>query len=268
VWRATIKSLLARKVRLLLTAIAVVLGVGFVAGTYVLTDTLNAAFDTLFATSTAGVDVQVQGVAAFDAQPGGPGGGGGSEREPVPESVAASVQEVPGVRLVLGNVQGYAQIVDPATGDAISTAGAPTIGTSWTPLAALTLIDGHEPRNGSEVAVDAGTASAHDLVVGQTITVLLQGPPREFTISGILRIGDTDSLLGATLTVFDLHTAQDVMDRTGSYYFLAVVADDGVSATTLRDRVNEALPKGFEAITGDEAAQQASDQVSEGLGFL
>jgi putative ABC transport system permease protein len=268
VWRATIKSLLARKVRLLLTAIAVVLGVGFVAGTYVLTDTLNAAFDTLFATSTAGVDVQVQGVSAFEAQPGGPGGGGGSEREPVPESVATSVQEVPGVRLVLGNVQGYAQIVDPATGDAISPAGAPTIGTSWTPLAALTLIDGHEPRNGSEVAVDAGTASAHDLAVGETITVLLQGPPREFTISGILRIGDTDSLLGATLTVFDLHTAQEVMDREGSYDFLAVVADDGVSAATLRDRVSEVLPKGVEAITGAEAAQQASDQVSEGLGFL
>ena len=267
-WRATIKSLLARKVRLLLTAIAVVLGVGFVAGTYVLTDTLNAAFDTLFATSTAGVDVQVQGVTAFDAQQGGPGGGGGSEREPVPESVAASVQDVPGVRQVLGNVQGYAQIVDPATGDAISPAGAPTIGTSWTPLAALTLTEGHEPRNGSEVAVDAGTASAHDLVVGQTITVLLQGPAREFTISGILRIGDTDSLLGATLTVFDLHTAQDVMDRVGSYDFLAVVADDGVSAATLRDRVGEVLPKGFEAITGAEAAQQASDQVSEGLGFL
>lgn len=267
-WRATIKSLLARKVRLLLTAIAVVLGVGFVAGTYVLTDTLNAAFDTLFATSTAGVDVQVQGVTAFDAQQGGPGGGGGSEREPVPESVATSVEGVAGVQQVVGNVQGYAQVVDPRTGDAVSPAGAPTIGSSWTPLAGLTVVEGHEPRNGSEVAVDAGTASAHELALGQTITVLLQGPPREFAISGIVRIGDTDSLLGATLTVFDLETSQEVMDRSGAYDYLSVVADDGVSAVSLRDRVNDALPTGFQAITGADAAREASEQVSEGLGFL
>ncbi|MEO8292538.1 MAG: FtsX-like permease family protein [Actinomycetota bacterium] len=267
-WRATLKSLLARKVRLLLTAIAVVLGVGFVAGTYVLTDTLNAAFDTLFATSTAAVDVQVQGVSAFDAQQGGPGGGGGSEREPVPESVVTSVQGVAGVAQVVGNVQGYAQIVDPATGDAVSPAGAPTIGSSWTPLAGLIVVQGHEPRNGGEVAVDAGTAAAHDLAVGQTITVLLQGPPRDFAISGIVRIGDTDSLLGATLTVFDLGTAQQVMDRAGVYDYLSVVADDGVSAVSLRDRVTEVLPKGFQAVTGADAAQEAADQVSEGLGFL
>ena len=81
-WRATLKSLMARKVRLLLTAIAVVLGVGFMAGTYVLTDTLSAAFDDLFTTTTAGIDVQVQGVSAFAAQAGGPGGGGGQWSRP------------------------------------------------------------------------------------------------------------------------------------------------------------------------------------------
>jgi putative ABC transport system permease protein len=267
-WRATFKSLLARKVRLLLTATAVVLGVGFVAGTYVLTDTLNSAFDTLFTTATAGVDVQVQGVAAFGAEAGGPGGGGGSEREPVPEDVATRVRQVSGVAQVVGNVQGYAKLVDPTTGEAISPGGAPTIGTSWSPLGGANLVEGAAPTTSDQVAIDAGTAKTHDLTVGERIVVLFQGPKREFTISGVFRIGQTDSLLGATAAAFDLATAQEVMDRQGTYDFLSVVADEGVSAGTLRSRVSEVLPKGFEAITGAQAAAEASDQVGQGLGFL
>jgi putative ABC transport system permease protein len=268
VWRATIKSLLARKLRLLLTAIAVVLGVGFIAGTYVLTDTLNAAFDDLFTATTKGVDVQVQGVAAFAAEQGGPGGGGGSERAPVPEDVATAVESVPGVKEVVGNVQGYAQFVDPKTGDAVTTGGAPTIGSSWSPLAGLTLVEGAAPSGSGEVAVDAGTAKDHDLTVGEKVTVLTSVSPREFTISGIFRIGETDSLLGATAAEFDIPTAQEVMDRKGSFDYLSVVGDDGVSPTTLRDAVAHVVPKGYEAITGAAAAQEASDQVSQGLGFL
>jgi putative ABC transport system permease protein len=268
VWRATLRSLMARKVRLLLTAIAIVLGVGFMAGTYVLTDTLNAAFDDLFATTTQGVDVQIQGVSAFAAQPGGPGGGGGDEREPVPASVIPAVEGVSGVRQVVGNVQGYAKIVDPVTDEAITPAGAPTIGTSWSPIAGLNLVGGHEPTSSSDVAVDAGTATAHDLTVGERISIIFVGGPRQFTISGIFRIGDTDSLLGATAAAFDVRTAQDVMDRQGSFDYLSVVGDDGVPPATLRQAVAPVIPAGFEAITGADAAQQSSDQVAEGLGFL
>ncbi len=267
-WRATLKSLMARKVRLLLTAIAVVLGVGFMAGTYVLTDTLSAAFDDLFTTTTAGIDVQVQGVSAFAAQAGGPGGGGGQEREPVPESVVATVEAVPGVKEVVGNIQGYAKIVDPVTGDAITPGGAPTIGTSWSTLAGLNLVDGKEPTTATEVAVDAGTAAAHDLTVGQRISIIFTSGSQEFTISGIFRIGDTDSLLGATAAAFDVHTAQELMDRSGTFDFLSVVADDGVSDGALRLAVSRVLPHGYEAITGADAAKEASDQVGEGLGFL
>jgi putative ABC transport system permease protein len=268
VWRAIWKSLLARKVRLLLTATAIVLGVGFMAGTYVLTDTLNAAFGDLFTQTTRGVDVQVQGVAAFNAENSGPGGGGGQERAPVPEAVASAVSRVAGVKTVIGNVQGYAQLVDPATGKAITTGGAPTIGSSWTPLAGLNLVEGAQPTGRDQVAIDAGTATAHNLKVGQSIRILFQGPPREFTISGIVRIGSTDSLLGATLAVFDTATAQELMDRQGEFDFLSVVGDDGVSAPALRDSITQVLPKGFEAITGATAAKQAADQVSQGLGFL
>jgi putative ABC transport system permease protein len=186
----------------------------------------------------------------------------------VPEDVATAVRAVPGVAEVVGNVQGYAKLVDPATDEAISPAGAPTIGSSWSPLGGVNLVEGSAPETSDQVAVDAGTAKEHDLAVGERITVLFQGPKRTFTISGIFRIGDTDSLLGATAAAFDLRTAQEVMDREGTYDYLSVVADDEVSPTTLRERVNEVLPNGFEAITGAQAAQEASDQVAQGLGFL
>ncbi len=267
-WRATWKSLAARKVRLLLTGIAIVLGVGFVAGTYVLTDTLNAAFTDLFTQTTRGVDVQVEGVQSFSTEGAGPGGGGGSERQPVPDSLVPEIEALPGVKQVVGGVQGYAQLVDPSTGKAITTGGAPTIGTSWTPLAGLNLTAGAAPTALDEVAVDAGTAQTYDLRVGQTIHILLEGPARDFTISGIVQIGGTDSLLGATLAVFDVPTAQDVLNRQGFFDYISVVADDGVSPASLRDSITQILPKGYEAITGDTAARRAADEVSQGLGFL
>ncbi len=266
-WRATWRSLLARKVRLLLTGIAIVLGVGFISGTYVLTDTLNAAFNDLFTQTTRGVDVQVQGTEAFALDP-SQGGGGGSERQPIPGSVATQIEGLAGVQQVVGNVQGYAQLVDPVTEEAITTTGAPTIGSSWTPLAGLEIVEGSEPTNSTQVAIDAGTAKAHNLSVGDQIRILFEGPAREFTISAVIRIGGTDSLLGATLAVFDTSTAQDVLNRPGAFDFLSVVAKEGVAATTLRDEINSILPEGYEAITGETAAQQAADAVSKGLGFL
>src|SRR5512146_2050791 len=129
-WRATIKGLLAKKVRLVLTALSVVLGIGFVAGTYVLTDTMNAAFDQLFATTAQASDVTVRSVEAFVPQQSGPGGGG-EERTPVPASLLDTVRQVPGVQVAAGGVQGYAQLVDPKTGDAIGGFGPPTIGLNW-----------------------------------------------------------------------------------------------------------------------------------------
>ncbi len=269
-WRATIKSLFARKVRLGLTALAVVLGVGFMAGTYVLTDTMNKAFDELFTTATKNTDVVVRSVSAFSPSQSGPGGGGATdERNPVPASVLSTVAAVPGVNHVDGDVSGYAQFVDPRTGKAIVTSGAPTIGTAWNAdSTALTLREGTAPANGDQVAVDAATAAKYDLHVGQQINILLLGPPQEFTISGIVGFGNADNLAGATLAVFDLPTAQKVFDRVGEYDTLDVTAVPGVSATVLRERIQSALPDGYEAITGAAAATEASDQLKTALGFL
>jgi putative ABC transport system permease protein len=267
-WRATLKSLLAKKVRLALTALAVVLGVGFMAGTYVLTDTMNKAFDEVFTTATQNVDVVVRAVSAFEPNQAGPGGGG-DQRNPVPGTLISLVESVPGVATVDGSVSGYAQLVDPKTGEAIGATGAPNLGVSWNEdSTALTLKAGEPPANDQQVAIDAATAAKHDLSVGDRVQVLFVGPPQEFTISGIVGFGNADNLAGATLAVFDVQTAQEVFGHPNEYDELNVVGETGVSADELRDRVAARLPDGYEAVTGATIAQQNSDQLKQALGFL
>lgn len=268
-WRATIKSLFARKVRLLLTALAIVLGVGFMAGTYVLTDTMGKAFDDVFSTANQNTDVVVRAISAFQPTQGGPGGSGADERNPVPEQLRGVVEGVPGVASVDGDVTGYAQLVDPATGEVIGTTGAPTFGVSWNPASTpLTVRDGRPPAGPGEVAIDAATAQKFDLKVGQRIQILLTGPPQGFRVSGVVGFGTADNLAGATLAVFDLRTAQEVFDRVGEYDTLQVVADEGITPSQLRERIAAALPKGYEAITGAAAAQQDAEDLKQALGFF
>ncbi|MBI4261429.1 MAG: ABC transporter permease, partial [Actinobacteria bacterium] len=106
-WRATLKGLLAHRFRLILTAVSVVLGVAFVAGTYVLTDTIGNAFNQLVTESTEGVDVIVRADAPFEEQFGGPGGGG----ERIPEGLLGAIRGVDGVASADGSVFGYAQFL-------------------------------------------------------------------------------------------------------------------------------------------------------------
>ena len=120
-WKATIRGLLARKVRLALTALSVLLGVTFVAGTYVLTDTLDRSFQTFFDQTVEGIDLVVRPRAPF---------GGDGERPRMADSVLATVRAVPGVRAAHGLLEDYAQFVD-TSGDSIQNGGAPTIGITW-----------------------------------------------------------------------------------------------------------------------------------------
>ncbi len=124
----TLKGLLAHKLRLALTALAIILGVTFISGTFVLTDTLQSTFNTLFGTIYSKVDFQVRGAAQL-------GSGANATRNPLPESVLATVRTVPGVAVADGQVQGYAQFVA-RDGQAIATGGAPTLGRQLRPVPA------------------------------------------------------------------------------------------------------------------------------------
>ncbi|MEA2972284.1 MAG: putative transport system permease protein [Actinomycetota bacterium] len=263
--KATLKGVLAHKVRLLLTALAVVLGVGFVAGTYVLTDTLNATFDNLFDEVTQGVDVSVRAVSGFGDETSLTSG-----RDTVPDTLQPVVAAVDGVRVADGSVAGYAQYVD-KEGKSVDTGGAPTLGVNWTDvpeLNPLRLRDGRAPRGPTEVLMDAGTAKKYDFGVGDKVRILFQGPPGDFTIVGIAGFGAADNLAGATLAVFDTPTTQRVLDKVGRFDSVDVVGDDSVSPLDLRTRVQAALPDGYEALTGTQVADEQSGQIKDALGFF
>jgi putative ABC transport system permease protein len=269
VLRATIKSLLARKLRLLLTALAVVLGVSFMAGTLVLTDTATRSFDGLFGDVFGGTDIVVQGSSAFSGGPAGPGGGGSEEREPIPQAVFDDVGSVEGVAAVDGDVSGFAQLIDPQSGDVVTSGGAPTIGNSWSEAAnPFDMRSGAPPSGPGQIAVDAGTASLADLAVGDTVEIVTPVGTREFEVSGIVGIAGQDSLLGATLVLFDLPTAQEIFDREGQYDHLYVVGEQGTDPLVLRRSIAAILPTGYEAITGADAADQQADAIGEALGFV
>ena len=181
-WKVTINGMLAHKLRLALTALAIVLGVTFITGTFVLTDTLHNTFTTLFSSVYQNIDFQVRGVAQFSNN-----AGAGAVRNPIPESLLRTIRRIPEVEIAEGSVEGYAQYVSHG-GTAISSGGAPTLGLSFDPypqMSALHLTQGAAPSTADEVVMDAGTATKHHFRVGERVRILLSGPPKTFTISGI-----------------------------------------------------------------------------------
>ena len=136
------------------------------------------------------------------------------------------------------------------------------------PSSPLSLRQGQPPSGPTDVAVDAATAKKYDLSVGDTITILFQGPPQEFTISGTLGFGEADNLAGATLAAFDTATAQKVLDKDGEFDQIDVVADDGTSVPDLRSSIQSVLPKGVEAVKSSDVADEQAKQLQEALGFF
>ncbi|HET7236246.1 MAG TPA: FtsX-like permease family protein [Actinomycetota bacterium] len=264
--RAALRSLFARKVRLLLTGLSIVLGVGFVAGTYVLTDTMTAAFDDIIQTGSTNLDVLVRAENAFDAE--FQGGGATEERKPMQQTVTDTVLTVDGVAEVYGDVFGFAQMVDPATDEPIGTFGPPTLGGSWSEIGAITIREGTPPSGPDQVVIDAGTAERYSIQLGDRMEVLFEGAPGEFEVVGLAAYGESDSLLGATIALFDLATAQQRLGKVGQLDTISVVAEAGVSAIELQRRIGAALPEGVEAITAATYVSEQQDQVQQGLGFF
>src|SRR5581483_10418286 len=120
----------------------------------------------------------------------------------------------------------------------------------------ITLRSGAAPHGPDETEIDAPTARKYGIVVADRVKILFEGPSHLFTVTGIVGFGQADNLAGATLAVFDFPTAQRVLDKVGLADAVDVQADPGISATTLRDRVAAVLPKGIEAITATDFADQ------------
>jgi putative ABC transport system permease protein len=262
-WNVTIKGLLAHKLRLALTALAIVLGVTFISGTFVLTDTLHNTFSNLFGNIYAKVDFQVRGVAQL-------GSGGNAVRNELPESLLATVRGVPGVSAAEGQVTGYAQYIG-HNGKAIQTGGAPTLGVSFDPypqLSSLHLIAGGPPTTSTEVVMDAGTAQKYDFSVGQQVRILTAGPTQTFTIVGIADFGTANNLAGATLAAFTLPTAQAIAQETGKLDDINVVTAPGADKSAVQQAIAKVLPPGVEVVTGQTVVNESTSSVNQALGFF
>ena len=265
--KLSLRNLLMNKLRLLLTLAAVIVGVSFVSGTYVLSDTMVKAFDELYTGLTAGTDVVVRSQSAYDADVTTTGG----QLRPLDEGIVDTVRRVPGVAVAEGSVNGFALIID-KHGDPIQPGGAPTFGTSISKDRSLsgagTIREGRAPSGPGEIVIDAQTAHKAGFRVGDSVDVVLQDGRRTFTLVGIVGFGESDSILGATLAGFDLATAQEVLGKPGLVDEVDVRAEDGVSTGELRSRVAAVLPSGVEAVTGEQVADAGTKSVKDAMGIF
>jgi putative ABC transport system permease protein len=263
-WKATLANLRAHRLRLILTALSIVLGVAFVTGTLVFTDTLHNTFDQLFKGVDGKISVQVREPSPVNDQY------GNKAFIPMPASILPQVAHLPGVAASEGSVSGFAQLVDKHN-KAITTTGAPTIGASYgtvREISGFSLASGHAPQGPGEVVIDKGTADKHGFKVGDPIEILFQGPPQRFTIVGIVKFGKANGLGGATVAEFDLPVAQQLLNRVGTFDAVNLLASPGVSPATLQATVAPHLPSGYQAVTGSQLAKENADQVNKGLSII
>ncbi|WP_250003944.1 ABC transporter permease [Actinoplanes sp. M2I2] len=265
--RATLKSLLARKLRLVLSGLAVVLGVMFVAGAFVTTDTLGRTFDNLFAEGYATTDVAVKAkpkiaVAEMDGE---------QVDTPLPASVVATVGQVPGVREAIGVVATDGARVIGSDGKVVTSFGPPRIGMNWVGTDdIMEMRQGRGPGQDTEIAVNEAVAKAAGLKVGDRVGVLTQLPKETFTLVGVWGYTDgRDSIGGVQEVAFTEPVAQrSMLGRTGVFNQVTVRVDDGAEPADVRDRIAAQVGAGYDVKTGEQLAAESSAQFKEALGFF
>lgn len=264
-WRLTAKNLWAHKVRLALTGVAVVLGVAFMSGTMVLTDTMGRTFDAMFETANAEVDVVVQQPETVDAE-------WGDVRERVPAAVVDQLRTVNGVETAHGSIQGFAQLVK-ADGTVATLDGlGATIGANWVDddeLNPFTLSAGTAPVADDDVVLDEATVEREGWTLGSPVTVLAKGRPTTLTLVGTATFGEIGGLPGSSLVAVNDTMAQALFAEPGFYDVVAVSAVDGVDSTTLATTIDSTLGSGaFDVRTGEADTADKQAQFRDDLSFF
>jgi len=264
VTKVAVAGLLGRKLRAALTAIAIILGVAMVSGTYILTDTIQSAFSTVFTQANKNSDAVVSGKSAI----GGDNNGPNSTTPSVPESLLTKIQALPSVAQASGSISDSAQLIG-HNGKVISRGGAPGLAFSYSPQGQrfnpLSLTKGNWPTAPDEIAIDASTASKDHFNVGQEIGVVARGPVQKFKIVGTVKFAGVSSLGGATMGIFTLPTAQRLFQKEGKLDSIDVAAKPGSSPSALVSQIQPLLPPGSQVKTGQDQAKQETKDTS---GFL
>ena len=259
--KIALRSVLLHKLRLTLTAVAIVLGVAFVSGTFVFTDSIKASFDDLFSDVNAQVDFFVRGTSEF-----------GSTAATLDESIVETVRAIDGLEIVVPSVDGIAQLID-KEGEPIGGAGPPTLGFSYLPggegISPIDVRQGDSwPTEPGQVVIDTFAAEANDLGVGDVIDIITPVGVEPFEIVGIATFGDADNLLGATLAVFQFEEAQRIFDMEGQVSSISLTAVDRVDKLLLQASIADLLPAQVEIVTGSDQTQDDLSEIDEGIGFI
>ena len=261
-----IKGLFTRKLRTALTALAIVLGVAMISGTYVLTDSIDSAFDQIFTDVREGSNVVITGKSAFDLSE-----GSGVSEPTLDESLVDEVRQLPGVAQAEGGVNSDSTSLIGKDGKAIVYGGAPNLGFSIaegdSPFNPLRLVAGSWPGP-EEIVIDSGVADKEDFEIGDGIGVQVEGPVERLRISGIVEFGTDLSIGGATLAGFDLPTAQGLFQKEGRLDEIAVASKPGVSDQELLAEIGEILPPNAQALSGQQQATEDAAETNEFISFL
>jgi putative ABC transport system permease protein len=258
--KVVLKGLAGRKLRAFLTAFAIVLGVAMVSGTYVLTDTIKAGFSSVFTTVYQKTDAVVSGRSAI----GSSNSSGNNIPPSFSETLATRVRGLSGVAQAVGGVNDQAQLVG-RDGKVITFGFAPSLAFSVDTahdkgLNPLILTSGRWPHGPNEIAIDKHTSSSKHYQVGDTIGAVARGPVQHFKITGVAKLGNVNSLGGATMAIFDLPTAQKLFNKVGKIDTIDVAARPGVTPAQLVSEIRPLLPPTAQVRSGaQEAAKQTQD---------
>jgi putative ABC transport system permease protein len=244
--------------------LSIVLGIAFLSGTFVFTDSLHRAFDDLFSSVYAHTDAVVRSSQKIDI------GQGVTQRGRIDDKLLTAVAAVPGVASVSGSVAGYARILDKDGRPLGVDRGSPNFGMdiSESGLSVWSLRQGRIPVGSTEMAMDAISFSDGHFALGDQVTVLSQVGERSFTLVGVVGFGKADSPVGSRVALFDLATAQAFVGRPGQLDSILVRGDGTVSQQVLTSRISAAMPAGTETLTGRAMADDSSNEIKTALSFF
>src|SRR3954454_12090538 len=242
------------------TTLAVVIGVAFVAGTYILTDTTFAAFDEIFSDSLKGTSVVVNAKDVVEQESG--------ETPTVGAALLPKVKKVTGVRIAAGAIFTPGGFFD-AQGKAIGSKFAPKFISSTLPAAleSLTYLEGHRPRGPTDASIDQSAAEEAGIGIGDRIELASVQRATTFRLVGLTRLGNA-SFGGASIAQVTLPVAQRLTGKVGRFDQISVAAEPGVSPGVLKQRVAETMPPSARVETAEENANRSSERIRDNLGFL
>jgi putative ABC transport system permease protein len=263
----TIKSIKAKKLRFVLTSVAVMLGVAFMAGTLVLTDTIKKNYDDVAVNVYEGTDAVVRSSQQVQGE------NGNTVRGHVEATLIEKVRAVAGVEAAAAQQLGIAVVVghDGELVDANPNRSIPiAIGWQDSPeLNPMEIVEGTAPRAADEIVIDRSTQKAGMFAVGERVRVVGPSGAHEYTLAGVATYGGADSAAGAQVVAFTPETAAQVFGTPGKVAAIQIVAAPGVSESQLAANLRDALTEdGVEVLTGAEATKDAQDETAKALQFV